>query len=245
MRIASLLRPALLGAAFLIAAPPSGAAEMDRAQVEQIIRDYLLKNPEILNDMLAELRTREEAGASARARTAIQNNRDALLSDGYSYVGGNPNGDVTVVEFFDYRCGYCRRVRDDLVQLMDADPNVRVVFKEFPILGATSTEAARAAVASKMQGDDKYWAFHQALLGVEGLDSDAIYDVAAGQGLDVARLKADMKSPAVDEVLRKNRELGEKIGVDGTPAFIVGDALYPGALKADELKAIVADQRGG
>lgn len=245
MRFANLLRPALVGAALLIAAPQAGAAEMSRTEVEKIVREYLLANPEILNEMLAELKAREEASATEKAKSAIAANRDALLNDGFSYVGGNPNGDVTVVEFFDYRCGYCKKVRDDIVTLIGADGNVRVVFKEFPILGAASMEASRAAIAAKKQGDDKYWAFHQAMLGADSLDADAIYDIAAGQGLDVEKLKADMKLPEVDEIISKNHELAEQIGVDGTPAFIVGDQLYPGALGADELQAIVTEQRGG
>ncbi len=245
MNIARLIRPALFGAALLSAVPHAIAADMSRAEVEKIVREYLLANPEILNEMLSELKAREEANATDRAKAAITDNRDALLNDGYSYVAGNPNGDVTLVEFFDYRCGYCKKVRDDVVNFMGADTNVRVVFKEFPILGAASIEASRAAIASRKQGDDKYWAFHQAMLGADGLDSDAIYDIAAGQGIDVAKLKEDMKAPEVDQVITKNHELAEKIGIDGTPAFIVGDQLYPGALDADELKAIVAAHRGG
>lgn len=245
MKFPRLLRPALLGAALLTLAPHAIAAEMSRAEVEKIVREYLLANPEILNEMLSELKAREEANATDKAKTAIANNRDALLNDGYSYVAGNPNGDITVVEFFDYRCGYCKKVRDDVVTFMNADSNVRIVFKEFPILGAASIEASRAAIAAKKQGDDKYWAFHQAMLGADGLDSDAIYDIAAGQGIDVAKLKTDMKDPEVDQIIAKNHELAEQIGVDGTPAFIVGDQLYPGALDAEELKSVVAAHRGG
>ncbi len=245
MQFATSFRAAIAGAALLIAAPHALAAEMDRAEVEKIVREYLLANPEILNEMLTELKAREEAGATERAKAAIASNRDALLNDGYSYVAGNPNADVTVVEFFDYRCGYCKKVRDDVVEFIASDSNVRVVFKEFPILGAASVEAARAAIASKKQGDDKYWAFHNAMLGADGLDSDAIYDIAAGQGIDVARLKTDMKAAEVDDIIDRNRKLAEQIGVDGTPAFIVGDQLYPGALHANELKAVVAEHRGG
>ncbi len=245
MYLSRLLRPALFGTALLLAAPHAGAAELTKEEVQQIVREYLLANPEILNEMLSELKAREEASASEKAKSAIASNRDGLLNDGYSYVAGNPNGDVTVVEFFDYRCGYCKKVRDDIVGLMSADSNVRVVFKEFPILGATSIEASRAAIAAKKQGDDKYWAFHQAMLGADSLDSATIYDIAAGQGLDVEKLKTDMKAPEVDEIISKNHDLAQQIGVDGTPAFIVGDQLYPGALDAEELKAAVAEHRGG
>lgn len=245
MHLPRFFRSALAGAALLAAAPHALAAEMTRAEVETIVREYLLKHPEILNEMLTELKAREDTASTERVKSAIAGNRDALINDGYSYVGGNPNGDVTVVEFFDYRCGYCKKVRDDLTAMMQADPKVRVVFKEFPILGKTSDEAARAAIAAKKQGDDKYWAFHQALLGADSLDSAAIYDIAAGQGIDVAKLKADMNAPDIDQILVKNHKLAEQIGIDGTPAFIIGDQLYPGALDADELKALVSEQRGG
>ncbi|MFT3808882.1 MAG: DsbA family protein [Micropepsaceae bacterium] len=218
---------------------------MDRTEVEKIVREYLLANPEILNEMLTELRAREEANAAETAKSAIAGNQDALLKDGFSYVGGNPNGDVTVVEFFDYRCGYCKKVRDDIVTFMAADSGVRVVFKEFPILGAVSLEASKAAIASRKQGDDKYWAFHQAMLGADSLDSAAIYDIAAGQGIDVAKLKADMEAPEVTDIITRNHDLAEKIGVDGTPAFIIGDKLYPGALGVDDLKSAVSEHRGG
>lgn len=245
MRFSTVLRSALAGALLLTSAPAALAADMSRAEVEKIVREYLLANPEILNDMLSELKKREEAGAEEKAKRAIASNQDALFNDGYSYVAGNPNGDVVMVEFFDYRCGYCKKVRDDVLTLLKDDGNVRIVMKEFPILGAASVEASRAAIAARKQGDDKYWNFHNAMLGADGLDSDAIYDIAAGQGIDVARLKEDMKSAEVDQVITKNHELAEKIGVDGTPAFIVGDRLYPGALDAEELKSLAAEHRGG
>jgi protein-disulfide isomerase len=245
MMIPRLLRPALLGVGLLLAAPHAGAAEMTKSEVEKIVREYLLANPEILNEMLTELKARDEASADKKAKDAIASNRDTLLNDGYSYVAGNPNGDVTVVEFFDYRCGYCKKVRDDVVTVINGDSNLRFVFKEFPILGATSVEASRAAIAARKQGDDKYWAFHNAMLGADSLDSDAIYDIAGAQGIDVAKLKEDMKSPEIDDIIKKNHKLAEEIGVDGTPAFIVGDQLYPGALGADDIKAAVEQHRGG
>lgn len=245
MRFSTMFRAGVAGLVLLAAAPQASAAEMTKEEVEKIVRDYLLANPEILNEMLVELRAREEQQAAETAKSAIASSQDALLNDGFSYVGGNPNGDVTVVEFFDYRCGYCKKVRDDIVAFMAADSGVRIVFKEFPILGATSTEASKAAIAARKQGDDKYWAFHQALLGADGLDSAAIYDIAAGQGLDVTKLKADMEAPEVADIIAKNHELAEKIGVDGTPAFIIGDKLYPGAISVDEMKSAVAEHRGG
>lgn len=245
MRLNAFLRAA--GTALIltpVAALPA-AAEMDRAEVEKIVREYLLANPEILNEMIAELQEREQMSASEKARTGIAQNKEALYNDGFSHVAGNPNGDVTLIEFFDYRCGYCRKVRADLLTLMEQDSGVRLILKELPILSETSHEAAKAAIAAQNQGGDLYWKYHQAMLEADGLDSAAIYDIAADVGLDVARLKTDMEDPAVEKKIEQTHDLASKIGVDGTPAFIIGDKLVPGALDADGLKELVEAQRSG
>ncbi|MBL9011475.1 MAG: thioredoxin domain-containing protein [Alphaproteobacteria bacterium] len=245
MRLNAFLRAA--GTALILT--PVGAlpaaAEMDRAEVEKIVREYLLANPEILNEMIAELQEREQMSAAEKAKTGIAQNKEALYNDGFSHVAGNPNGDVTLIEFFDYRCGYCRKVRADLVTLMEQDSGVRLILKELPILSEASHEAAKAAIAAQNQGGDLYWKFHQAMLEADGLDSAAIYDIAAGVGLDVARLKTDMEDPAVEKKIEQTHDLASKIGVDGTPAFIIGDKLVPGALDADGLKELVEAQRSG
>ena len=245
MRLNAFLRAA--GTALIltpVAALPA-AAEMDRAEVEKIVREYLLANPEILNEMIAELQEREQMSAAEKAKTGIAQNKEALYNDGFSHVAGNPNGDVTLIEFFDYRCGYCRKVRADLVTLMEQDSGVRLILKELPILSEASHEAAKAAIAAQNQGGDLYWKFHQAMLEADGLDSAAIYDIAADVGLDVARLKTDMEDPAVEKKIEQTHDLASKIGVDGTPAFIIGDKLVPGALDADGLKELVEAQRSG
>ena len=245
MRLNAFLRAA--GTALIltpVAALPA-AAEMDRAEVEKIVREYLLANLEILNEMIAELQEREQMSAAEKAKTGIAQNKEALYNDGFSHVAGNPNGDVTLIEFFDYRCGYCRKVRADLVTLMEQDSGVRLILKELPILSEASHEAAKAAIAAQNQGGDLYWKFHQAMLEADGLDSAAIYDIAAGVGLDVARLKTDMEDPAVEKKIEQTHDLASKIGVDGTPAFIIGDKLVPGALDADGLKELVEAQRSG
>ena len=239
------LRAAMAGAALTMVALPVAAMAMDKAEVEKIVREYLLANPEILNEMIAELQTRESAAAGEKAKTGIAANHDAIINDGFSHVAGNPAGDVTVVEFFDYRCGYCKKVSPDVIALLAKDTGVRLVLKEFPILSKTSEEAAKAAIASQNQGGDLYWKFHNAMLAADNLDSAAIYDIAAAQGLDMARLKKDMADPSVDEKLKKTHDLAKQIGVDGTPAFIIGDQLVPGAVAVDELKTLVDAQRSG
>lgn len=234
---------AALSLLLLPSAPVALAA--DKAEVEKIVHDYLLAHPEILNEMIAELNKREDADKQAKAQDGIAANKDAIYNDGYSYAAGNPNGDVTVVEFFDYRCGYCKKVRPELLELLEKDPGVRLVLKEFPILSKVSDEAAKAAIASLNQGGDLYWKFNNAMLSADDLDSDGIYSLAAASGLDLARLKKDMEDPGVAKKIADNHALAGKLGIDGTPAFVIGDKLVPGAVSVDELKEMVDAERNG
>ena len=233
-----------LGAAALMTSEQAGAADMSRGEVEKIVHEYLIANPEILRDMKTELDKKDAVAAESKAKEGIASEQNALTNDGYSYVAGNPKGDVTVVEFFDYRCGYCKLVSPDVQKLLEADGNVRLVLKEFPILSKVSTEAARAAMASINQGDGLYWKFHNAMFAADSLDSAAIYDVAGDVGLDVARLKKDMSDPKIDERIAQNHKLAATIGVDGTPAFIIGNQFIPGAVSSSDLKTAVDAQRG-
>ena len=170
--------------------------------------------------------------------------RQGLFDDPRSPVMGNPEGDVTVVEFFDYRCPYCRRVAPDLEALIDGDPDVRVVFKEWPILGRASVLAARAALAAHAQG--LYWGVHTALMtGALEADEDAIVAFAQSLGADGDRLRADMASDAVTEALIANDELARTLGLSGTPAFVIGDTVVPGAIPVDQMRALVAEARAG
>lgn len=167
-----------------------------------------------------------------------------LFESPESPVLGNPDADVTIVEFFDYRCPYCRRVAPDLAALLDEDAGVRIVFKEWPILGRASVAAARAAIAAHLQGH--YEAVHHALMtGEVDADADDIVDFAAALGADADRMRDDMGSDAVTGMLIANDELARALGLTGTPAFVVGDRMVPGAVSLDELKAIVADIRAG
>ena len=161
-----------------------------------------------------------------------------------SPVSGNPQGDVTVVEFFDYRCGYCKRAFPSVMALLKADSQVRVVWKEFPILGPVSLFAARAAMAADKQG--LYHEFHVAVMGAEEeLTEDTVIALAAANGLDIDRLRADMEDPAIDAYLEETRQLAQALGITGTPAFVVGDTLIPGAVDPARLQASVADARAG
>lgn len=228
-------------------APPPAAAEPsagERAKIESLIRDYLLANPEIVMEALEELDRRAEARAAADRAQALSDSREQLERDPASPVLGNPDGDVVVVEFFDYQCGYCKQVAEPLRRLLEEDAGVRLVMKEFPILGPASLQGARAALAAARQG--RYEAFHWALMEHRGQLSEArVLEIAEASGLDLERLRADMRDPAIEEKLRDNYRLAERLDIRGTPAFVVGDTLLPGAVPLERLRQVVAETRAG
>ena len=177
-----------------------------------------------------------------RQRETLKAQQAILTQDPDSPVIGNPDGDVVVVEFFDYRCGYCKKVVNDLRQVVESDGNIRLVMKEFPILGPESQLAARAALASAKQG--RYEEFHFALMTARGQINEAsIMAIAEDSGLDIDRLKQDMEGEEIDALLQKNFELAQSLGIRGTPAFVIGDELYPGALDLQSLKALITKAR--
>lgn len=222
-------------------APGAFSPEQSRA-IEQMIRDYLLKNPEVILEAIQGLKEREERANAEGARKAIVDRRAELINDASAPIAGNPNGDVTIVEFFDYRCPYCKQVKEPIATLLREDPKVKVVYKEFPILGPDSRVAARAALAAHRQG--KYHAVHDGLMRTRGsLDEAVIMKVAADAGVDVARLKRDMEAPEIAESLDRNAQLARALNVSGTPAFIIGNQLVPGAVDIATLKKLVAEAR--
>ena len=236
---------ALLFLAAGLAAPANAADPLtpeQKAAVETVIRDYFLKNPEFMVEVLhaAEAKLKQEKAEDARQ--AIAANRNALVADATSPVGGNPEGDVTIVEFFDYRCPYCKQVEPALEALVKEDPKIRVVYKEFPVLGAESVYASRMALAALKQG--KYDIFHRALMTTKGqITQDVILKVAATAGVDIAKAKAEMIAPDIQEIIKRNYALAEALDINGTPAFIVGDVLIPGATDISGLRKLVADAR--
>lgn len=217
--------------------------EAQKAAVESVIHDYLTKkNPEIIIEAAKQAQMRMEKESSERDAEAIGKNQDKLLNDPNSPVGGNPKGDVSVVEFFDYQCGYCKLAQPFVARLVNEDKNVRVIYKEFGILGPVSIEASKAALASVAQG--KYLKFHEALMTTQDhLSSDSIYQIAKSVGLDVERLKKDMASDKVKKLFDDNQELAREIGARGTPTFVIDSKLYPGAVPYEQLKKLVADAR--
>ena len=243
-----LLSRAALAAAILVSVPVAAGAQtlspQQREEVESVLRDYLKRNPEFLIEVLQAAEEKQQANQLVRARDTIVAERKSLVGNPADPVGGNPKGDVTIVEFFDYRCPYCKQVKPIVEQVLAQDRNVRVVYKEFPILGRDSVYASRAALAAQKQ--NKYLAFHHALMAQRGqLTEEAVMAVARDSGLDVERLKRDMADPAIEKTIAANRELAERIGIRGTPAFIVGDHLAPGAIDPASLKAMIDKARKG
>jgi protein-disulfide isomerase len=225
-----------------LAQAPTSPSSPDRAAIEKIVREYLLKNPEVLVEAMDELRRRQEVAASEASKQAIGAYRKDLLEDEATPVGGNVKGDVTLVEFFDYHCGYCKQVHEPMQTLMREDKNLRVVYKEMPILSPESRIAAAGALAARKQG--KYVEMHNALMSARGkLTKDRVLAVAKEQKLDVAKLEKDMELPEIQAALNRNLQLAQQLGVDGTPAFIIGDQFAPGALPIEQLRAMVAQAR--
>jgi len=222
-----------------LAAPLS---EAERRAIEGVVRDYILENPEIIREAVQILQQREQQASAERQRSAVKANLERLHDTGPLPVLGNPDGDVTVVEFFDYRCPYCRSVAPDLLRVIEDDGNVRLVLKEFPILGQESLFAARAAVAAAKQ--DAYETFHKRLMTeVNEVTRDSVLALAEDMGLDTAQLQADMNADGVDSYLRGSYGLAEALEIGGTPAFVVGDTLVPGALSAERLRTLIAEAR--
>jgi protein-disulfide isomerase len=233
----------VLGALMVPATLPT-ATKTELSAFERRVHAYLMSHPEVILDSVEALRRRSEAAKAIEQRQAVAALQGRLADPGPLPVAGNPAGDVTVVEFFDYRCPYCRRVVPEVKALLAADGKVRFVFKEYPVLGPDSVVAARAAVASARQG--KYLQMHDALMTHEnGLNEAAVMEIARGLGLDLARLRADMAAPETTGLLQDTIALGRRAGVDGTPAFIIGREVVPGYTSAANLRAAVERARRG
>ena len=234
-----------------LAAPSSKADEFSasqRSEVERIVREYLIAHPEVLQEAMNELDKRQTAAQAEKHKAAIKQYSEALFSSPRQVVIGNPNGNVTFVEFFDYNCGYCKRAMDDMLALLKDDPKLKVVLKEFPVLGPGSVEAAQVAIAVHMQDKTgkKYLEFHQKLLGGRGEANKArALAVAKDIGLDMARLDKDIASPEVKATLQESFKLAEALGLNGTPSYVIGDNVVVGAVGLEALKEKVNTSRCG
>ena len=242
-----------LGGALLFALGASlGQAQSisgtQRTEIERIIRDYLLKNPEVLQEAIQELEKRQTVAEAEKHQAAVKDNAQALFNSERHVVAGNPKGDVNFVEFFDYNCGYCKRAMTDMFDLMKADPKVRVVLKEFPVLGPPSIDAAKVGVAVRMQDKSgkKYLEFHQKLLTGRGqVDKARAIAAAKEVGLDVARIERDLGSDEVRLSLEESFKLAEKLGLNGTPSYVIGENVVVGAVGLASLKEKVNVARCG
>jgi protein-disulfide isomerase len=228
-----------------LAAPTRAAEPLTPEQkqaVEGIVHDYLLTHPEFLIEVAHAAQQKIKQDKADDARQAIATYRKQLFADATSPVGGNPDGDVTIVEFFDYRCPYCKQVEPALEALIGEDRQLRLVYKELPVLGADSVTASRAALAAKKQG--KYDALHRALMLLKGqINEAAVLKTAESVGLDVERLKRDMASPEIARALKANTELAEALEIRGTPGFVIGNEIVPGAIDLATLKQMIATAR--
>jgi protein-disulfide isomerase len=233
--------PFALAVALGLAAVPARAQDFSTAQrgeIEKIVRDYLIAHPEVLQEAMAELEKKQQLAETEKARSAVKNHSEALFNSPRQVVLGNPQGDVTFVEFFDYNCGYCKRALNDMVELMGKDPKLKVVLKEFPVLGPGSVEAAQVAVAVRMQDKTgkKYLDFHQKLLGGRGqVDKAKALAVAKDVGLDMARLDKDLKSDEVSKTIEESMKLAEALGLNGTPSYVIGNDVVIGAVGLEAL----------
>jgi protein-disulfide isomerase len=237
-------------AALLLLPAPSRAQSFSDAQkgeIEKIIKDYLVAHPEVLEEASAELDKRKQLAEADKARSAIKNHSETLFNSARQVTVGNGGGDVTLVEFFDYNCGYCKRALADLTTIMKDDGKLRVVLKEFPVLGPGSVEAARVAVAVRMQDKGKkYFDFHQRLLNGRGqADKARALQAAKEAGFDVARIEKDINSDEVKVSLEESMKLAEALGLNGTPSYVVGDEVVVGAVGLDALKQKVNLARCG
>jgi protein-disulfide isomerase len=248
--------PRLIAAAcavLLACAIPHGATADEfsgaqRSAIEKIVHEYLVSHPEVLQEAIAELEKRQAAATAEKAKAAVQDHAQALFNSPDQVVLGNPKGDVTFVEFFDYNCGYCKHALPDMLTLLKTDPNLKIVLKEFPVLGPGSVEAARVAVAVRMQDKTgkKYLEFHRKLLGGRGhADGARALAVAREIGMDMQQIQKDMKSPEVEETLKEDFKLAEALGLNGTPSYVIGNDVVIGAVGLDALKAKVNTARCG
>ncbi|MEO5756608.1 MAG: DsbA family protein [Mesorhizobium sp.] len=218
------------------------AGEISQDQFDQRVHDYILAHPEVIMQALQSLDARQREADATAAKAVLAARADDIFRNKQSPVGGNAQGNVTMVEFFDYNCHYCRQVAPIMEQAMAEDPKLKIVYKEFPILGQDSVFAAKAALAADRQG--KYVAFHKALYEVKTRVTEAVVlQVAASTGLDLSRLKTDMQQPDIQASIARNAELAQALKINGTPGFVVGDQIFPGATDLATMKNLIEQAR--
>lgn len=250
IRLARTALPAAATALALLAAPAqafdlNSMSEAERAAFGEQVRAYLLENPEVIIEAVNILEQRQAAAEAQEDDALVKANLDELVNDGYSWVGGNPDGDITLVEFMDYRCGYCRKAAPEVAKLLKEDGNIRFVVKEFPILGEASVTSSRFAIAAKqVAGSEAYKLVHDALIEFGGEPSEkALRRIAEGLDLDADAIVARMESDEVTQEIAQTRALAQRMRLTGTPAFVLGGEVLRGYLPAGQMAIIAAEQR--
>jgi protein-disulfide isomerase len=215
---------------------------LPKAAIEKIVHDYLVEHPEVIKEAIQALQAKEDAARADDQSQKVAQHKGEIFADSASPVAGNPVGDVTIVEFFDYHCPYCKAVSGPMDQLLKEDKGVRLVLKEFPILGDDSILASRAALAAVAQG--KYWPFHQALMAYRGsFDMPTLKAIAKSVGIDANKMEADMAVDKTMPLISGNRSLADQIGIGATPTFIIGNKVVEGAISIDDMKALIKQVR--
>lgn len=220
---------------------PSTPAENNVKAIERIVRNYLMNNPAVIREAMQALQAQELKEKQERAANQMKELRSEILADPGSPIAGNAKGDVSIAVFFDYNCGYCKQTVPKLQSISEKDPMVRIVFKEFPVLGPQSAFGAKAALAASRQG--KYVEFHNALMTAESTDEDSIKTISKTLGIDYSKLQKDMADPQIDEQITRNQRLAESLDINGTPAYIIGDQIIPGAVDAESLTRFIQIER--
>ena len=224
--------------------PPGSPSTLPQDAFERRVRDYLVANPEVIVEAMQNLERKQREVEQTEAQAALATHRDELLNSPESPVGGNPQGDVTLVEFFDYNCPYCRQVAPTMMAAEADDPKLRIVYKEFPILGPNSVFAARAALAARRQ--NLYPQFHKAMMQVSGSADEAqVIAVAEEIGLNVGQLRTDMQDPAIDAEIERNLALARALRINGTPGFVIGDEILRGATDLQTMQRLIDQARKG
>jgi protein-disulfide isomerase len=249
MRSLRLLAPALIALA-VFGAPKAASAQSftdtQRGDIEAIVKNYLVSHPEVLEEAMNELSKRQAAAEEQKHQESIAKNAATIFNSPRGVVLGNKDGDVTFVEFFDYNCGYCKRAMADMLDLLKNDHKLKVVLKEFPVLSEGSVEAAKVAVAARMQDPSKYLDFHTKLLGGRGpADKARALAAAKEAGYDTAKIEKDMQTPEVKATIEENFKLAEDMGMNGTPSYVIGKQVVVGAVGLDGLKEKIGIARCG
>ncbi|MEP4194997.1 MAG: DsbA family protein [Aliishimia sp.] len=247
-----MLRTCMTAAFAAFMALPAAALDLDtmsdadRAAFGDAVREYLLENPQVIMDAVAVLEERQQAEQARADFDLVSDNKESLFDDGFSFVAGNPDGDITLVEFMDYRCGFCKRAVPEVDKLLASDGNIRLIVKEFPILGDQSVLASRFAIATKhVIGTEAYKVMHETLIAYNGeINMPALTRIANGLGFDAAAIEAAMASDDVSHEIAATRALAQRLQISGTPTFVMHDELLRGFLPYDQLRLIVDEKRG-